>query len=435
MCKFKPFTIILCVLMLTFSTTLLGAENPNKDFSVQLTLEQKQEDLNFLCNELTNKHKNLFFKISRAEFEKEKQLLMKELPNLNNNEFLFGLKQLLAKVGDAHTDVYFKGDLARYAKIYPFAVTKFDNAWYISAIDKPHSAYLGAKLVEVNHYPIDKVYEKVATVIPHSNEAWLENNFTQKLFIGDCLKYLGLTETTDQILLTLEKPEEMLEETLKQDDNKLVTITLKGLHTKGFYKTNIVYLNQGDKVPVTAQKTDSIYHYLALDSDTLFIQYNSCEEDPKLPMSTFTKQIEEELRQKKYKKIIVDLRYNTGGNSEIIKPVFNVLNTYMKGNDCKLYALIGGNTFSSGLLNACYLKFMGATLVGRPTGGDVNHYGELKMFDLPNSDLLVCYSTKYFEVMKEYKKNSLEPDVLVEMNLADYIAGIDVDIKAIQEMK
>ncbi len=36
-------------------------------------------------------------------------------------------------------------------------------------------------------------------------------------------------------------------------------------------------------------------------------------------------------------------------------------------------------------------------LVGEPTGGKPNSYGEISSFLLPNSGLVVNYSTKYFE--------------------------------------
>jgi len=37
-----------------------------------------------------------------------------------------------------------------------------------------------------------------------------------------------------------------------------------------------------------------------------------------------------------------------------------------------------------------------AILVGEPTGNKPNHYGQQQNFELPNSRLMVHYSTKHF---------------------------------------
>ena len=45
---------------------------------------------------------------------------------------------------------------------------------------------------------------------------------------------------------------------------------------------------------MTAEQ-DAIYWSTALDENTYFIQYNSCKEDPDLPMAQFVQQVEADL--------------------------------------------------------------------------------------------------------------------------------------------
>ncbi|MFW5827416.1 MAG: hypothetical protein ACOCU4_04955 [Alkalispirochaeta sp.] len=57
--------------------------------------------------------------------------------------------------------------------------------------------------------------------------------------------------------------------------------------------------------------------------------------------------------------------------------------------------IIGRDAFSFAVLNAITLKQeAGAQFVGEPSGGRPNHYGEVKMFELPNLGRTVQYSTK-----------------------------------------
>ncbi len=94
-----------------------------------------------------------------------------------------------------------------------------------------------------------------------------------------------------------------------------------------------------------------------------------------------------------------------------------------------MYVLIGEGTFSSAILNAIELKTrLDATLVGRPTGGSVSHYGELESGTLPSSGLGYTWSSKYFDNGFE---GPLLPDITVALSLDDYIQGIDTDLLAL----
>jgi hypothetical protein len=92
--------------------------------------------------------------------------------------------------------------------------------------------------------------------------------------------------------------------------------------------------------------------------------------------------------------------------------------------------VIGRKTFSSGLLNALSLARAGATLAGEPTAGKPSHHGEVKMFPLPRSGLIVTYSTKIFED-PNHKGDSLVPDLAAETTYADWAAGRDPVLDAI----
>jgi C-terminal processing protease CtpA/Prc len=86
---------------------------------------------------------------------------------------------------------------------------------------------------------------------------------------------------------------------------------------------------------------------------------------------------------------------------------------------------------ASAILNAIDLqKKTAAILVGEPTGGKPNHYGELKFLTLPNTKTAVSYSTKYF-THAEQDTPSLMPDILVEMTFQDYRTGRDPFLEAV----
>ena len=180
-----------------------------------------------------------------------------------------------------------------------------------------------------------------------------------------------------------------------------------------------------------AEQPSAIYEFSDYGG-ALWIGYYSCAEDPEHPMADFVQEVEQAIADGSYTKVCVDLRYNGGGNSAVLEPLIDRLAALREEMGFEVYALIGENTFSSAVMNAAQLKTRaGATLVGRPTGGSANHYGELQSFELDHLPLTVYYSTKYFEMLPGYPAGSLQPDIEVERTLEDYVSGKDCEMEAV----
>jgi hypothetical protein len=69
-------------------------------------------------------------------------------------------------------------------------------------------------------------------------------------------------------------------------------------------------------------------------------------------------------------------------------------------------------------------------LLGEPTGGMPNHYGEVRSFQLPNSGLRVQYFTRYFTNLPGSNAPSLAPDLSYPITWADLLAGADPAVEA-----
>jgi len=174
------------------------------------------------------------------------------------------------------------------------------------------------------------------------------------------------------------------------------------------------------------------------DSQTLYIQYNQCENDPKLSFKDFTKQVLGEADSHTLKRVVLDLRFNGGGDSSIIDPLQAGLAARSKSIG-HLYVLIGPWTFSSAMLNALDLQKgittyghhsnLKATLVGEPTGDGWNTYGDIKQFVLPNSKIDVYYTTKFIGNPKAAPLTP-EPDISAPRTLASDLAGRDPALEA-----
>ena len=120
------------------------------------------------------------------------------------------------------------------------------------------------------------------------------------------------------------------------------------------------------------------------------------------PFLRFIKQIED------YRKTPIGENYEeVKGAKSIIKPEYQ-----FNGNK---YLLINSNTFSTALIFAAAFKDnkMG-TIIGERTKAEVNGFGDIYPFDLPNSRLWVWCSTKMFiRPSGEMTRGGLQPDIFI----------------------
>ena len=126
------------------------------------------------------------------------------------------------------------------------------------------------------------------------------------------------------------------------------------------------------------------------------------------------------------------MRFNRGGNSYQGTKFIEKLSKTKLNKTGKIYVLIGRQTFSSAILNTLdFMKLTDAVLVGEGTGGRPNHYGDVKRFVLPESNLVVSYSTRYFKVLED-DPPSIIPEIEALLYYKDFLNGIDPALEAIR---
>lgn len=198
----------------------------------------------------------------------------------------------------------------------------------------------------------------------------------------------------------------------------------------------INYVNntrKDDAQPLFLRNSDEYYWYEYLrDKKTMYFQYNVCADMEEQTFKSFNEEMFKVIDQKKIERLVVDLRNNSGGNSTILHPFLEEIEKRDYLND-RLFIIIGRNTFSSAVMNAIELKNQTkAILIGEPTGGKPNGYGDVKNLLLKNTGITVQYSSKYFKLMEE-ETDSLYPDIHIELSFLDYMNKKDPALKWIFE--
>lgn len=419
----QKLAALLAVLAVLLAACGPAAGNSGSSGSTQSSGVEKtpmEEDLDLFTSTLEENHKNLYANISKEEFQAEVEQVRAELPGMSEGQFYYSLRRLLSLVGDAHTSLGFTDSNYRHLTALPFAVMYFEDGWHLMMLEEQNQQYLGYRLLAIDGTPIDEVYAKAKTIMSYENESWARQQFSNTINFLDALKYLGIVgEDADSITLTIQKGEGSPEETLP----------LKGMNEEEIFAATILQVERRE-TPATAAR--GYYRTLDLGDGAFFLQYNTCQEAEDLPMAEFVELTSDALCAGQYTKVILDLRYNTGGDSRIFEPMIEKLGELKEQQGFQVYVLIGRNTFSSAIINSIQAQeALDAVLVGEQTGGSVNGYGELQSFQLKNTPVQVYYSTKYFELIPGYEKDSLYPDQPVAQTYEDYVAGVDPEVQAI----
>lgn len=379
-----------------------------------ITKEQWCEDVKVLKNKLPQEHKNLFFNISKKNYNELFDKLINDIPSLNSDDIQIRLMQIIAKVGDAHTNIMNFG----WNFVYPIDLYYFNDGYYIIGTDKKYKDLLGTKLIKINDISIDSIITDVDSLIPHENIYMLKNKEPQYVKYPQVLKYYNFTKN-NQIILTL-----------KDSNNKLYTKEILADYT-----TNINYININDIIKIKPlylqEKKDFWYKYL-YDQKLMYCQINRCTiTNGEVP---FINEVISETISNNAKKLVIDLRNNIGGTHfDSYNFVSEIANNQIISKNVKLYVIVGRKTFSAGLQYAIdFKKNTKSIFYGEPTSGDPNQYGDARTFILPNSKLCISYSTKYFNDL-DTNQNSFIPNNIIEPSLNDYINGKDSVLEAIEE--
>lgn len=377
-----------------------------------LTDKQKMEDIDYLYNLLKEGQEHF----NKVLFLKEIKSLKENVSSLNDIAFKYELARVLACAKDAHTKIFIGSQQLSQPILPIWDIEEYQDGWYIKGISSAYKDWVGKEIVSINGYSISDIMKKSTPYISTENEINIKNSFLSFLQDAEFLKYIGIIKSTDKISVKL-----------RDSNNKITTVTIKTIMTddeKAF--------QSGSWLPdIKTGQSQEKYRFLPLNNTTLFIQCNQCYEEEQKPLKDFEKELENEIKTGKYKKVIFDLRYNPGGNYPSFERLTRIPSELMEQYSYELYTLIGTKTFSSGVIQAVQLKQEGAVLVGTPTGGNVNFYANTKNFELPNSHIKGCYSTAYQDIWTEYKGDALLPDITVNQTIEDALKGIDTAVQTI----
>jgi len=383
--------LIFCISLSILTLTLCKGQEKNEWI----------EDLNYLSEHLPQQHIDFYKLIDSVEFENEINHLINIIDSLDDYEVVFGIQKILASMHVAHTLIPIQRGSS--SKILPIRFELFDDGLFIIGVDESRKGFIGKKVIAINNIPLDKIYKRLEPLVSYENEFWLKRQIPDFINNTKILEYVNVIEKSDLISFQL-------------DNNESFDLSIQHRNSKIIYSSILSELTW-------LKNQHKNYWFDTLANDVLYIQYNKCSEDKKYSFEKFITDISLAISDFNIRTVIIDLRLNGGGSSEIIKPLIHKLQEYQ---DIKFYTAISKRTFSSGRIAAINLKEkLGSELIGQSTGGSPKSYGWNEHLILPNSKLAVNYCIKYFSLM-DTDKDFIEPDINTDFNSNDVFTGKDL---------
>ena len=384
------------------------------------------EDIEFLKTTLMNKHKNLFFNITKEEFEEKIDDLKGIIEKLDYNDMKVEMSRIIASIGDAHTTVKLPINYVLPLEFYWFK----EGIYVVKALEE-YKELEYSKVIEINNVSIDEVIEELTKIISHENKSYLKANIVKYIQAVEILYGLMIIDNIENCTM---KFKTLKGELKTKELNSINVAEYNSLINK--INEEVVSENKArkecnedndplvGKIPLYRNNTNKNYWFKYLDKHKLlYFKYNSCKEDKENPINDFINKIINFIEVNNIEKLVVDLRNNTGGDSRLLDPFINYIEENEKINKHgNLFLVIGRETFSSAVLNAFSFKNnTNAILIGEATGGKPNCYGEIEKVNLPNSKFLITYSTEYYNLVEDNSMESLFPDIDLEVSIYDFI--------------
>jgi hypothetical protein len=378
---------------------------------------QWEEDLQLFAKQFPASHIDFAKLYAPAAFDGEIAALRASIASLTDAEITLRLMKLVASAHVAHTYV-------GAPRLQPFHRLPLSLAWFSDGLavvgaSSEYATAIGTHVIRIGSKTPEQLLSVVAPYVSYEADGGLRAGITDRLATLEILQLAGAAGADGRVDFTVAKPGgEPFTVTVSPGDPATWKI-------QGLYDT--LHIPE----PLFRKNVDRLYWYEYLaDAKALYIQYGSCQNDPKQPFADFAREVFAFADSHPVERVIVDLRFNGGGNSSIMRPLTDGLKS-RRSLRSKVVALIGPGTFSSAVLNGRELQTaLHARLLGEPAGEKLNSYGEVRSFQLPNSHLRVQYSTKFFRLAANGDESVFQPDVTVGRTLADALASRDPVLEA-----
>jgi hypothetical protein len=362
-----------------------------------------QREISGLVDRMAQLHPDVDHEVPLADLRAEAADLAERAPAISRDELLVGLlRPTTLGERDGHGGIFLHDPShAKPFTFFPLRVHDFADGVHVVA-DIAGGGHVGKRLAAIDGVPVARVLELVRPLIPRDNASTIRLLLPEYLVCAEVLRGLGIVEGAATYTFG-----DGSEATLEATAAYGLGTVFHPLPTK---RPQLLYRNLGQPFFLTSLERGR----------SLYLGYHMVTSPPQ----SLVDRILRAARKPGFRKLVIDVRHNGGGNNATYWPLIDLINERPLRR--KVVVLLGRMTFSAaGNFVAVVDRSTPARLVGEPSGGAPNQWGDRNQIDLPVVGLTAYVAAHWVEVVRGDKRHAVVPDVRVESTVADFLAGRD----------
>jgi Peptidase family S41 len=380
------------------------------------------DDVRELGKSIEQIHPDPFRSVSRQRFESDVSALARRAPALSQDELLVGVMRIVALLGprNGHTGL-FPGDPSHTHELhlYPLRLYAFTDGLYV--VDATDAALVRSRLVAIEGMPIETALTRVEPLVPRDNPSNLRGVAPHFLLTAEVLDGLGIAAADRPAAFTFERP-----------SGERVDVPLTAIPASRYvasfpdplYGHYPAILPRASRPLYLSGSARPMWARTLSGGRAVYVGYNAVQAPP----PAFLRRLKRLVHGAKVRRVVVDVRLNGGGDNTTYGPLTSLFGSPAVDKRGRLYLLTGRATFSAAANFAAEIdRDTRAIIVGEPTGGGVETYGDTFPLTLPTLGWTVHIAARYHERKKSRSDHRLavEPDVPVNLTSSQYFAGRD----------
>jgi hypothetical protein len=384
------------------------------------------DDVRLLMAQIRQIHPNPFHATPAPVFQAAADDLAARAPSLSRDQLLVELMRFANLLGerDGHSGIFpLDTGNRRVLHLFPLYLYKFSDGLFV--VSAPgNKALVGSKVLAIEGIGVGELERQVRPLVPRDNEHTRTDRFMSFMLTAELLHGLGLRAGAGAASFTLQAPGRPSRDVVLAP----VTASQYLVRMKPEFPS-FVYALPKRSAPFYLRRRASAHYVTTLDHGrVVFVGYNQTLG------STFAlaQKVSRLARQRKVRRVIVDVRLNPGGDNHTYVPLLTALRSKRINRPGRLVVLLGRSTFSAAENFITELeRKTRVTFVGEPSGGSPNLFGDVQRVELPSPGVTVNIAAIWWQKSTARDPRvTIEPKITVPLSSTAYFRGKDPALAA-----
>jgi tetratricopeptide (TPR) repeat protein len=406
---------------------------PTADTSKMSREEGWSHDIRHLAREIDRLGESPYRLKTKAQFERDFAALIARIPQLSDEQMVLSISRLVREVGDGHSRAH--GSLGPDTLMsLPLNFYAFEDGVYITSADPKHRDLLGSRLISMDGRSVETLFAGFKPYVSRDNEGrWTDLQTSLRLRNTGILRASGLVDNARNVSLRLRGLDGKTRTVRVDADANPATFNIWNMrpHPPGWI--GLAETTPG-VMPLYLRDAGKRYWFEYMPKErTVYFAFNQIRDDPAEPLAAFSRRLEKFIAENPVDKLVIDMRWNNGGNAQLMTPMIaSLLRSEKINQKGRLFIIIGRRVFSAAQVAAAmFERFTNATFIGEPTGSSPNFVGEEDSFILPYSKMEVNISHLAWQGGTPLDRRTwIAPLIYAPPTFADYRAKRDVPLAA-----